>query len=134
MKKLLFLLGIICFTPTVSLAEDKVYKDTSYLILYNFSWDTVIHIARTARKKFVGAKLSTGEIIEKETPAQLAKPIVNFETVSIMVDVGALSVTAEWCGLDWQNNYLLSMQGLRATKLFTESQMAYFELCRRRTK
>ena len=70
-------------------------------------------------------KLSETEFVGKETPEQLAEPLLTPQEAEAVLVRGIISVTAEWCGYDWNSkSFLPFMQEMR-NQGKSEKQMAF---------
>lgn len=70
--------------------------------------DGFVHAAiKIARDGLPDAKLPDGNPVGEETPAQKAKPLIPFAEARDVVNAGAASGFAAWCGVDWEmRNFL----------------------------
>lgn len=61
----------------------------------------VLEARQTIRPQLKHFKTSETEFIGEETPEELADPLLTDSMVEEAVVRGMISVTAEWCGLEW---------------------------------
>jgi GTPase SAR1 family protein len=70
------------------------------------------------------AKLSDGSFVKPDSEQERNTLPVSITVVNQVFDVGEISGYAEWCGLDWQSNFL-TMTATARKSGFKEKQMAF---------
>lgn len=87
--------------------------------------DFVAKASAEIRSHLYKFKLSETEFVGKETPEQLAEPLLTPQEAEAVLVRGIISVTAEWCGYDWNSkSFLPFMQEMRSQGK-SEKQMAF---------
>ena len=85
----------------------------------------VTAVMKLARDNLGQAKLMDGSFVPPETPAERAKTLVPFAEAEAIVDAGIASAYAQWCGEDWESNYLHLMAYQRGRKIWPQKALAY---------
>jgi hypothetical protein len=89
----------------------------------------VAEMAAFARTNITKARISDGSFVPPETPEELARPIIPDVLVRQTVARGFLTGEMEACGMDWENeSFLPYMAAIRASKLYSDKQLAYIGL------
>ena len=75
----------------------------------------VEEVMRLARDNLHLAVLPDGSPVPRETPEELARPLISEDLARRVVDVGIVSAMAKWCGVEWfESNYRRFMSAERA--------------------
>jgi hypothetical protein len=86
-------------------------------------------LAGIARANLTHARLHDGSPVPPETPEELSRPVVSVELVEQTVRRGFLTAEMEACAMDWRSqSFLPYMQSLRASRRYSDKQMAYLGL------
>lgn len=83
------------------------------------------NIVKSAFSNFWGhAVLSDGKVVQPESDEERKTLPISNAVANQVLDVGAVSGLAEWCGLDWRSHYL-SMTAAARKAGFKEKQVAF---------
>lgn len=87
--------------------------------------EVVEKAVKTFRPLVSQMKISETQVIGPETPEQLADPLLTEDEVEIVLVRGVISVTAEWCGLDWRKKSFEPFMKKQRAAGATPKQIAY---------
>ena len=91
--------------------------------------DAVKSVMDVARQNITKARRADGTFVPKESPGELSLPIMPLADGRRIITAASLSAAAAWCGVEWQNShYLRLMQQERASRRWSDKQMAYIGL------
>ena len=91
--------------------------------------EAVKSVMDVARQNITKARLADGTFVPKESPGELSLPILPLVDGRRIITAASLSAAAAWCGVEWQNShYLPMMQQERASRRWSDKQMAYIGL------
>lgn len=87
--------------------------------------DAVLAIMKDVRAALPNAKISETETVGEETPEELIHPLLTREQGETVLERGIISVTAEWCGLDWVGRSYTPFMADQRAQGRSPKQMAY---------
>lgn len=94
----------------------------------DISDDITIKLMAVARDHITQAKLRDGSFVPPETAEEKKMPIIPVADGKRIVNRGATSAIAAWCGIDYKPYYLEFMQEERRQYQWSDKQIAYIGL------
>lgn len=117
-KRLLTVFLFVIILPLTSYSKDE-------LSFFDVPDDALASIISELRPRLKDFKISDTEYVGAETAAELADPLLTNAEVEIALVRGIISVTSEWCKLDWKARSFKPFMKEMRKEGKTPKQMAY---------